>query len=223
MTELNGTTFLSGANAEFIAELYARYPDAPQWVAPSWRRFFAEMAEDAAAIRAERAGPPWARPLPPIELPETPAPASTVNGAAVQQAAIDSIRALNLIRSYRVRGHLEADLDPLHLEQRRPHNELDYHTYGFTEADLDREIFINNLLGRERATLREIVAILRTTYCGTIGVEYMHIQAPAERAWIQERFEKQTRPVLSAAVKSQILETLTAAETFERFLDRRYT
>src|SRR5438552_1354429 len=161
MTELNGTTFLSGANAEFIAELYARYLDDPAAVDPSWRRFFAEMADDAAAIRAERAGPPWARPLPPIEMPEAPSPTPAVDGGAVQQAAIDSIRALNLIRSYRVRGHLEADLDPLHLEQRRPHNELDYHTWGFTEADLDREIFINNLLGRERATLREIIAILR--------------------------------------------------------------
>src|SRR5881394_943490 len=101
MTELNGTTFLSGANAEFIAELYARYLDDPQAVDPSWRRFFAEMADDSAAIRAERAGPPWARPLPPIEPPETPPLTSTVNEAAVQQAAIDSIRALNLIRSYR--------------------------------------------------------------------------------------------------------------------------
>ena len=93
----------------------------------------------------------------------------------------NSIRALNLIRAYRVRGHLEADLDPLGLEKRGPYPELDYRSYGFTEADLDREIFINNLFGRERATLREIIAILRATYCGRIGVEYMHIQAPAER------------------------------------------
>src|SRR5437879_10315287 len=224
MTELNGTTFLSGANAEFIAELYARYLDDPNAVDPSWRRFFAEMADDAAAIRAERAGPPWARPLPPIELPETPAPASTVNGAAVQQAAIDSIRALNLIRSYRVRGHLEADLDPLHLEQRRPHNELDYHTWGFTEADLDREIFINNLFGRERASLREIIRILRECYCGRIGIEYMHIQVLAERQWIQQKFERlDERPQLTKAAKKEVLRVLTVAETFERFLDRRYT
>src|SRR5437762_7498501 len=221
MTELNGTTFLSGANAEFIAELYARYLDDPAAVDPSWRRFFAEMADDAAAIRAERAGPPWARPLPPIEMPEAPAPA--VNGAAVQQAAADSIRALNLIRSYRVRGHLEADLDPLKLEQRHPHNELDYHTWGFTDADLDREIFINNLFGRERARLREIVAILRETYCGTIGIEYMHIQVLAERQWIQQKFEHRDRPQLTGAAKKEVLRVLTIAETFERFLDRRYT
>src|SRR5712671_5004618 len=225
MAELNGTTFLSGANAEFIAELYARYLDDPAAVDPSWCRFFAEMADDAAAIRAERNGPPWARPLPPLLAPETAAPAAApADEAAVQQAAIDSIRALNLIRSYRVRGHLEADLDPLHLEQRRPHNELDYHTWGFTEADLDREIFINNLLGRERATLREIIAILCDTYCGRIGIEYMHIQVLGERQWIQQKFEhRDGRPQLTNAAKKEVLRVLTAAETFERFLDRRYT
>ena len=229
MAELNGTSFLSGANAEFIAELYARYLDDPHAVDPSWRQFFAEFGDDPAAMRAERAGPPWARPLPPLLPPQTapwrakPA-GEPVDGAAVQQAAIDSIRALNLIRSYRVRGHLEADLDPLGLEERRPHNELDYHTWGFTEADLDREIFINNLFGRERATLREIIRILRACYCGRIGIEYMHIQVLAERQWIQQKFEHlHERPQLTNAAKKEVLRVLTTAETFERFLDRRYT
>jgi 2-oxoglutarate dehydrogenase E1 component len=122
-----------------------------------------------------------------------------------------------------VRGHLEADLDPLRLEQRRAHNELDYHTWGFTEADLDREIFINTL-GRERASLRDIIAILRETYCGRIGIEYMHIQVLAERQWIQQKFEHlHDRPQLTNAAKREVLRVLTAAETFERFLDRRYT
>ena len=106
----------------------------------------------------------------------------------------DSIRALQLIRAYRVRGHLEADLDPLGLEKRGPYPELDYRSYGFAEADLDREIFFNGLFDLERARLREIIAILRRTYCGKIGVEYMHIQVPAERAWIQEKFEKAAPP-----------------------------
>src|SRR5262249_14169002 len=118
----------------------------------------------------------------------------------------------------------EAELDPLGLEKRGPYPELDYRSYGFSEADLDREIFLDSLFGRERARLREIIAILRETYCGRIGVEYMHIQAPAERAWIQEKFEKrQSRPAYSAAVKKEILRTLTITETFDRFLDRRYT
>src|ERR1700736_1356712 len=224
MTEINGTTFLSGANAEFIAELYTRYLDDPASVDESWRRFFAEFGDDAAAFRAERAGPSWSRPLPSLLAPETAAPESpAADAGAIQQAAFDSIRALNLIRSYRVRGHLEADLDPLGLEQRRAHNELDYHTWGFTEADLDREIFINTL-GRERATLREIIAILRQTYCGRIGIEYMHIQVLAERQWIQQKSAPGAgRPQLTNAARKEVLRVLTAAETFERFLDRRYT
>ena len=138
--------------------------------------------------------------------------------------ATNSIRALNLIRAYRVRGHLEADLDPLGIERRADHPELDYRTYGFSEADLDREIFINNLLGRERATLREIISLLREIYCGRIGVEYMHIQELAERQWIQQKFERRdARPSLTNAAKKEILRVLTVAETFERFLDRRYT
>src|SRR5438067_9421122 len=229
MAELNGTSFLSGANAEFIADLYARYLDDPDAVDPSWRRFFAEFGDDLGAIRAERAGPPWARPLPPLDLPETAGPSASPaatpgDPAAVQRAAIDSIRALNLIRSYRVRGHLEADLDPLKLEQRKPHNELDYHTWGFTETDLGREIYINNLFGRDRATLREIIRILRETYCGRIGIEYMHIQVLAERQWIQQKFERlHDRPQLTNAAQKEVLRVLTTAETFERFLDRRYT
>ena len=129
-----------------------------------------------------------------------------------------------MIRAYRVRGHLEADLDPLGLQKRGPYPELDDQTYGFIEADLDREIFLNNIFDRDRATLRQIIQNLRQTYCGKIGVKYMHIQVPAERIWIQEKFEKRKiRPAISPDVKKEILEILTIAETFERFLDHRYT
>src|SRR5271169_2946618 len=222
MADLDGTTFLTGSNAGFIAELYARCLENPEAVDQSWRRFFSEMGDDLSAVLTERRGPAWSKPTPLI-VADGAALAAEVDAEALRQAAIDSICALNLIRAYRVRGHLEADLDPLGLARRGPYPELDYHSYGFADIDLDREIFINNLLGRERATLREIVANLRATYCGRIGVEYMHIQVPAERAWIQEKFEKQSRRALSAAVKKEILQTLTAAEIFERFLDRRYT
>ena len=94
-----------------------------------------------------------------------------------------------LIRVYRVRGHLEAQLDPLGLRQPGYYAELDPATYGFTEADMDRPIFIDGILGLETATMREILAILRASYCGQIGVEFMHIQDPAQKAWIQRRIE----------------------------------
>jgi 2-oxoglutarate dehydrogenase E1 component len=222
MAELDGATFLTGANAVFIAELYTRFLDDPQVVDAGWRRFFSELDDDSATVLAELRRPSWGKAAPHVSGNGV-APAA-VDTNALRQATSDSIRALQLIRAYRVRGHLEADLDPLGLEKRGPYPELDYRSYGFTEADLDRAIFINGLFGRDRATLREITQILRETYCGKIGVEYMHIQVPAERAWIQERFEKrQGRPALSGAIKKEILRVLTIAETFERFLDRRYT
>jgi 2-oxoglutarate dehydrogenase E1 component len=223
MAELDGTTFLTGTNAGFIAELYARFLEDPSAVDESWGRFFAELKDDDSAVLADLRGPSWGERAPRI-VANGGAVAAAVDGEALRQATGASIRALQLIRSYRVRGHLEADLDPLGLEKRSPYPELDYRSYGFNDADLDREIYINNLFGRERASLREIIAILRETYCGKIGVEYMHIQEPAERAWIQEKFEqRQRRSGLSAQIRKEILRVLTTAETFERFLDRRYT
>jgi 2-oxoglutarate dehydrogenase E1 component len=223
MADLDGTTFLTGANAGFIAELYSRFLEDPRSVDESWRRFFSEMNDDISTLLTEVRGPSWARHEPPI-IGNGAASTAETDEEALRRATTDSIRALQLIRAYRVRGHLEADLDPLGLEKRGPYPELDFRSHGFSEADLDREIFIGNLLGRERTSLREIIAILRETYCGRIGVEYMHIQSPAERAWIQEKFERrQNRPVLAAGIRKEILRILTQAETFERFLDRRYT
>jgi 2-oxoglutarate dehydrogenase E1 component len=224
MTDIDGSSFPSGANAGFIAELYARFLGDPAAVDESWRRFFAELGEDEEAALAELRPPAWEASAPsgnggtlPIAAP------AAFDQAVLQRATSASIRVLQLIRAYRVRGHLEAELDPLGLDKRGRYPELDYRSYGFDEADLDQEIFINNIFDRDRASLRDIIAILRQTYCGKIGVEYMHIQVPAERAWIQDKFEKRRRPLLSAADKKDILEILTTAETFERFLDRRYT
>ena len=129
-----------------------------------------------------------------------------------------------LIRSYRVRGHLEADLDPLKLFAPEPHPELDPATYGFTEDDMERPIFINGVLGLEWASLAEIYEIVRDTYCGTIGVEFMHIQEPEEKAWIQQRIESvHNQTEFTARGKRAILDRLIHAETFEKFLDKRYT
>ncbi|HZD25470.1 MAG TPA: 2-oxoglutarate dehydrogenase E1 component, partial [Alphaproteobacteria bacterium] len=129
----------------------------------------------------------------------------------------------NLIRAYRVRGHLIADLDPLGLARQTYHPDLDPATYGFTEADYDRPIFINYVLGLETATLREILDILRRTYCGSIGVEFMHIISPEEKAWIQERIEGRRKEVsFNDHEKRAILRTLVEAEGFERFLHMKY-
>jgi 2-oxoglutarate dehydrogenase E1 component len=231
------TTFLSGPNAAFITELYARYLEDPQSVDASWNDFFAELADEAPNVAKDLEGASWAPRRPEVILNGHDSAASAglrengatklsarVDGDAIRAAATDSIRALMMIRAYRVRGHLEANLDPLQLKPRPRHPELHPATYGFTEADMDRPIFIDNVLGHEYATLRQILAILRETYCGNIGVEFMHIQDPEQKAWIQERIEGiRNQTEFTEKGKRAILERLTAAETFERFLDKKYT
>jgi 2-oxoglutarate dehydrogenase E1 component len=131
-------------------------------------------------------------------------------------------RVLQLIRAYRVRGHLVADLDPLD-SKRAPNKELDPASYGLTLWDLDREFFTNGLSGKDRATLREILEVLRETYCGTVGVEYMFIQETDRKDWLQERMEStRNRASLDPAGRRRVLEKLLEAESFERFLHTKY-
>ena len=154
----------------------------------------------------------------------SPAPQMpTAAPAQIRQATTDSIRAFMLIRNYRVRGHLHANLDPLGLVEPPSHADLEPATYGFSEADMDRPIFINYVLGLETASLRQLVRVLEETYCGNIGVEYMHIQVPEEKSWIQERIEGiRTQRSFTELGRRTILERLTEAETFEKYLDRKH-
>ncbi len=228
-------TAFNGANAAFIADLYARWTASPASVDPSFDELFRTLNDESRAVLEDASGASWAprhfsvadpeqaRPAEGRRAADGRAGAATLDPASIRAAVIDSIRALMLIRTYRVRGHLEARLDPLGLQVPKPHPELDPKSYGFTDADLDRPIFIDNVLGRETATLREIVAILRETYCGSIGVEFMHIQDPDQKAWIQRKIEgTDWRAGFDAAVKRRILEQLTEAEGFEAFCQKRY-
>jgi 2-oxoglutarate dehydrogenase E1 component len=233
---------MTGANAAFLADLYARWVERPDSVDPSFADLFGALNDEARSVLTDATGASWAprsrgRFGPDPEPPPVPrkdgkdgkaAPAAapradTVDKAAAQRAVLDSIRALMLIRSYRVRGHLEAQLDPLGLVKPQPHPELDPATYGFTAADMDRPIFLDKVLGKEHATLREILAICRASYCGPIGVEFMHIQDPDQKSWIQRRIEG--APWLTAFdtdAKRKILQELTEAEGFEAFCAKKY-
>jgi 2-oxoglutarate dehydrogenase E1 component len=239
------TSFLSGGNAVFLAELYARYAEDPSAVDPSWLRFFQDLKDDSGAVTRDFKGTDAARRDVKIigaidpeaaaaavaaakkggkDAKGAAAPAAAPSQAEIRQAVIDSVRALMMIRVYRVRGHLEADLDPLGIAAREPHPELDYRSYGFTDADLDRPIFLDNVLGLETATLRQIVQIVRATYCGKIGVEFMHIQDPDQKAWLQKRIESvRNHTDFTPRGKKAILERLVEAEGFERFLQLKYT
>ncbi|WP_184262389.1 2-oxoglutarate dehydrogenase E1 component [Novispirillum itersonii] len=234
-------SFLTGANATFIAELYQRYLDDPASVDPSWVGLFKELMEDPTALAREVKGPSWGRtdrkvigsvdpdaPPAPKKKPDAAKDAAPAAGGLSEQdvraRVLDSIRVLMMIRTYRVRGHLMAALDPLQIQGPVPHPELDYRTYGFTEADLDREIFIDNVLGLEKARLRDIIALVQKTYCSTIGVEFMHIQDPDQKAWIQKRIEgSRNETEFSVLGKRTILERLCQAEGFEKFLQVKYT
>ncbi|MBL6080492.1 2-oxoglutarate dehydrogenase E1 component [Belnapia sp. T18] len=228
-------TAMTGANAAFLADLYARWVEKPDSVDPSFAELFAVLDDDAKAVLTDAVGASWAprrrggfapepEPAPAAKGGgKGAAPAAAPDAETIRRAQLDSIRALMLIRSYRVRGHLHAQLDPLGLAKPRPHQELDPTFWGFTEADMDRPVFINGVLGLDTATPRQIMAVCQATYCGPIGVEFMHIQDPGQKAWIQQRMEGAPwTTAFDAGAKRAILEDLTEAEGFEAFCARKY-
>ncbi len=217
-------TVMNGGNAAFIGDLYAKWVSNPESVDPDFSALFGALNDEAKSILSDAMGASWApRPISfasPAEFLPTTSLASAGDG---RKNTIDSLRALMFIRAYRVRGHLEADLDPLGLKRPGHHPELDPASYGFTDADMDRPIFIDNVLGRETATMREIIEILRASYCGKVAVEFMHIQDPGQKAWIQRRIEGASwHRSLSNEEKRKVLRQLTEAEAFEAFCQRRY-
>ena len=214
------TSFLQGANAAYLAELHARYEEDPASVDADWRAFFASLEDNKESVFAEARGPSWAPEPERALLPTRPQSVSGERDAL--DAARDTLAARMLIRNYRTRGHLAAKLDPLELVERREHPELKPKTYGFTKRDYNRPIYIGGVFGFEFATLRQILDILKKTYCGHIGAEYMHISDPEQRAWIQDRMEGREAG-FTAKGKIAILKKLIEAEAFERFLDVKYT
>jgi 2-oxoglutarate dehydrogenase E1 component len=237
------TSFLYGGNAAFVEDLYARWAADPNSVEPSWRAFFQTLGDRADEVKRASGEPAWTKPSVPLPRPEwlsaldglwpavqakTEAKIAERQPAAspdtVRAATLDSLRAIMMIRAYRMRGHLKANLDPLHIATTPGDaSELDPATYGFAESDYDRPIFLDYVLGLETATLREILEILRRTYCGNIGVQYMHISDPKEKAWLQERIEGRDKEItFTKEGKVAILRKLVEAEGFERFVHRRY-
>ena len=223
-------SILNGANAPYMADMYARWVSDPASVDSSFGELFGTLNDEARFVLEDASGASWAPRRFDVGEPEpTTKPAGKagpIGGATQEQvrsAALDSLRALMLIRAYRVRGHLEARLDPLGLQIPASHAELDPTAYGFGPGDRDRPIFIDNVLGRETATVNQILEIVRACYCGAIGVEFMHIQNPEQKTWIQRRIEGAPwTSGFDAAAKTEILTQLTEAEGFETFCQRRF-
>ena len=228
-------SLLSGANATFIAEMNRAWRADPKSVDQNWNAYFEAFGDLAYGGDEAESGPSWGRapsrvigavdPDASIKaVAEGHVSGRTMNATDMRAATLDSLRAVMLIRAYRIRGHLIADLDPLSLEDKPLHPELDPKSYGFGDDDWDRPIFIDHVLGLETATLSEIIDRLRKTYCGTIGVEFMHIQDPAQKAWIQERIEAiGNQTDFTVKGKKAIYERLVDAEEFERYLHKKYT
>ena len=242
------TSFLYGGNADYIEQLHAAWQDDPQAVNPEWQDFFAALKDDAGDVKKNAKGASWSRPSWPLQAngelvsaldgnwglvekviekkvrDKAAANGATASESDVLQATRDSVRAVMMIRAFRMRGHLHADLDPLGIAKPlEDYNELSAEAYGFTEADYDRPIFIDFMLGLEYATIREMLDILKRTYCSTLGVEFMHISDPAEKGWIQERIEGQDKGIFfTAEGKKAILSKLIEAEGFEQFIDVKY-
>ncbi len=228
-------SFLTGANSEYIAHLYSSYLKNPSSVDASWKDFFITLNDREITILRELHGASWTpnenrrdqngfENVQPANSNSNThgAPSAAVSGDA-KQAATDSIRALQLIRAYRARGHLLATLDPLGLKQIDYHPELDPAHYGFTDADKNKKIFINGILGMEYATLDEIHDALKKTYSAHIGVEFLHMSDPTEKQWIQDRIEgPRNHTDFTVNGKRAILQRLTAAENFEKFLHTKY-
>jgi 2-oxoglutarate dehydrogenase E1 component len=242
------TSFLYGGNASYIENLYARYEKDPGSVDAEWQAFFQSLNDDKAAVAKSAQGASWKNPSWPVRpnddlvaaldgqwadterrigdriKKQAQSTGVDISAADVQQAARDSIHALMLIRAYRIRGHFHAKLDPLGIQEEPNEAELDPKSYGFNEADMDRKIFLDKVLGLDFASMREIAGILRRTYCQTLGVEFMHISNAEQKSWIQERIEGKDKEIqFTREGKRAILNKLVEAEGFEKFLDVKYT
>ncbi|WP_438721658.1 2-oxoglutarate dehydrogenase E1 component [Bartonella rochalimae] len=246
------TSFLYGGNADYIDQLYAEYKKNPTNVDRQWCDFFETFQESKEDVLKNAEGATWQRDHWPLKesgelvsaldsdwsalekhfgdkLKEKAAVNPVQNGKMsreeyIIQATRDSVHALMMIRAFRARGHLHAQLDPLKLAgNREDYKELSPEAYGFSPADYERPIFIDNVLGLEYATIPQMLEILNRTYCSTIGVEYMHISDPAQKAWIQERIEGPDKQIaFTQKGKKAILNKLIEAEGFEQFLDVKY-
>ncbi len=223
------TSFLAGSNSEFIKEFYADYIADPNSLPESWRKFFDGLSDDEKLVYEDLKGPSWSpdknirKPKIKITKENLEEDQSELNLKSVKQASKDSVRAIMLIRAYRIRGHLIANLDPLSIQKKDEHPELRPESYGFTNNDFKRKIFLDGVLGLQYADLDQILTILKKTYCSNIGYEFMHMGDPDEKAWIRNRIEGPEKDIVfTKNGKRAILNKMIQAEGFEKYLHVKF-
>ena len=233
-TIFNKTSFLEGSNSSFIEELYLKYINNPENVPQSWREFFDGLDEDQKIIQTEIQGPSWSpkknnisQIIDKVKISaednftkkELLSNGDLATRDGYEKEKEQSVKAIALIRAYRIRGHLIANLDPLGMMERKYLNELHPSNHGFQKEDYNKKIYLREYMDSKYATINEILSFLKKTYCSTIGAEYMHISDPNEKKWFRERMEKKENQLnFTNSGKKFILNKLIQAEGFEKFL-----
>ena len=225
------TSFLTKTNSAFLEQMYLKYinqdPDLPS----SWKIYFDELGDELDLVANEIKGPSWAPIKKNINIIEKKPKNGSSSSEVLKKTSskdqiqnnIDSIKAVELIRAYRLRGHLLAKLDPLGLKETEYLEELHPEFYGFKKSDYKREIFLNGVTNKKYSNISEILNFLDKTYCGSIGYEYMHISNPEERVWLRKRIEGNENEIqFTKNGKEAILNKLIQAEGFEKFLATKY-
>jgi len=233
-TIFDKTSFLEGSNSSFIEELYLKYINNPENVPQSWREFFDGLDEDQQIIQTEIQGPSWSpkknnisQIIDKVKISaednftkkELLSNGDLATRDGYEKEKEQSVKAIALIRAYRIRGHLIANLDPLGMMERKYLNELHPSNHGFQKEDYNKKIYLREYMDSKYATINEILSFLKKTYCSTIGAEYMHISDPNEKKWFRERMEKKENQLnFTNSGKKFILNKLIQAEGFEKFL-----
>ncbi len=234
--EYQKTSFLSKSNSAFIEQMYLKFINKDSDLPESWKKYFLEIGDEADIIAKEINGPSWSPIKKKIDIDTIKKNldkqqnnlskenvTSVIHKKELSEQNRRSIRAVSLIRSYRQRGHLIANLDPLELRKIEYLDELHPESYGFNKADYNKKIYLDGIANRNYSTIKEILSFLRKTYCGKIGYEYMHISNPTERKWFRDRVEKDENALqFTKNGKEAILNKIIQAEGFEKFLHTKY-
>ena len=219
--EFKQQSFLNKSNSQFIEEMYVRFIENDPELPDSWKKYFSDLNEDLNSVTKEITGPTWGPKKISIDPKRNRKLEENLSGS--EKEKVDSIKAIALIRAYRIRGHLIANLDPLGLMKRDYLYELHPNDHGFKSEDFNRKIYLNSYMDVGYASVNEIIAKLRKVYCSSIGAEYMHITNPTEKVWFRERMEKDENQInFTEKGKDAILNKIIQAEGFEKFLAKKY-
>ncbi len=228
------TSFLSKSNSSFIEQMYLKYLNKDADLPDGWKKYFENLNEETSIAIKELKGPSWGikskykkEQLENIIIEKKDNgfnDSENQNTKDFNEASSESIKAIALVRAYRIRGHLIANLDPLGMMERKYIHDLHPEDHGFKKEDYNKKIFLGSYMDAGGySSINEILTKLRKIYCSTIGVEYMHISDPEEKVWFRNRMEKKDNELqFTNDGKKAILNKIIQAEGFEKFLAKKF-